>query len=39
IKGYIIATPKRDHKFLGKKLQEKKLEYSNYQSLLTKSTL
>lgn len=24
IKGYIIATPKRDHKFLVKKLQEKK---------------
>lgn len=25
IKGYIIATPKRDHKFLVKKLQEKRL--------------
>ncbi len=36
IKGYIIATPKRDHKFLVKKLQEKEIDYSNYQSLLTK---
>ncbi|MED2497589.1 DUF2621 family protein, partial [Bacillus thuringiensis] len=36
IKGYIIATPKRDHKFLIKKLQEKKIDYSNYQSLLAK---
>ncbi|MCC2478850.1 DUF2621 family protein, partial [Bacillus paranthracis] len=34
----IIATPKRDHKFLVKKLQEKKIDYSHYQSLLTKST-
>ena len=38
IKGYIIATPKRDHKFLVKKLQEKQIDYSHYQSLLTKST-
>lgn len=36
IKGYIIATPKRDHKFLIKKLQEKKIDYSNYRSLLAK---
>ncbi|HDR6310085.1 TPA: DUF2621 domain-containing protein [Bacillus cereus] len=38
IKGYIIATPKRDHKFLVKKLQEKEIDYSHYQSLLTKSS-
>ncbi|AWC53285.1 DUF2621 domain-containing protein [Bacillus cytotoxicus] len=36
IKGYIIATPKRDHKFLIKKLQEKEIDYSSYQSLLAK---
>ncbi|MCI4060660.1 DUF2621 domain-containing protein, partial [Bacillus cereus] len=35
-KGYIIATPKRDHKFLIKKLQEQKIDYSNYRSLLAK---
>ncbi len=38
IKGYIIATPKRDHKFLVKKLQEKEIDYSHYESLLTKSS-
>ena len=37
IKGYIIATPKRDHKFLVKTTR-KKIDYSHYQSLLTKST-
>ena len=37
IKGYIIATPKRDHKFLVKTIR-KKIDYSHYQSLLTKST-
>lgn len=36
IKGYILATPKRDHKFLIKKLREKKIDYSRYQSLLAK---
>ncbi|MCP1124499.1 MULTISPECIES: DUF2621 domain-containing protein [Bacillus] len=36
IKGYILATPKRDHKFLIKKLKEKQIDYSRYQSLLAK---
>jgi hypothetical protein len=36
IKGYILATPKRDHKFLIKKLKEKQIDYSPYQSLLAK---
>ncbi|CAG9613484.1 hypothetical protein BACCIP111899_02699 [Bacillus rhizoplanae] len=36
IKGYILATPKRDHKFLIKKLREKQIDYSRYQSLLAK---
>ena len=35
IKGYIIATPKRDHKFLIKTTR-KKIDYSNYRSLLAK---
>jgi hypothetical protein len=30
IKGYILATPKRDHKFLKKKLEEKKIDYTMY---------
>ncbi|ATH72387.1 DUF2621 domain-containing protein [Bacillus altitudinis] len=34
IRGYIIATPKRDHKFLLKRLQEKKIDHSPYESLL-----
>ncbi|PYZ99166.1 hypothetical protein CR205_05890 [Alteribacter lacisalsi] len=32
IKGYIAATPKRDHKFLIKKLKEKKVDISLYDS-------
>lgn len=36
IKGYILATPKRDHKFLIKKLKEKQIDYSRYQSLFAK---
>ncbi|WP_026689791.1 DUF2621 domain-containing protein [Alteribacter aurantiacus] len=32
IKGYIAATPKRDHKFLVKKLREKKVDISQYES-------
>lgn len=36
IQGYIVATPKRDHKFLIKKLQEKEIDYSNYKTLLAK---
>ncbi|RNA70612.1 DUF2621 domain-containing protein [Alteribacter keqinensis] len=31
IKGYIAATPKRDHKFLVKKLREKKIDISQYE--------
>lgn len=33
IRGYIMATPKRDHKFLLKKLDEKKIDVSPYQHL------
>ncbi|MFJ5963240.1 DUF2621 domain-containing protein [Bacillus sp. NPDC093026] len=34
IRGYIMATPKRDHKFLLKCLQEKNIDYTPYKSLL-----
>ncbi|MFJ5671633.1 DUF2621 domain-containing protein [Bacillus safensis] len=34
IRGYIMATPKRDHKFLLKHLQEKNIDHSPYESLL-----
>lgn len=33
IKGYIMATPKRDHKFLLKKLDEMKIDASPYRHL------
>lgn len=33
IRGYIIATPKRDHKFLMKRLKEKQIDYSAYKAL------
>jgi hypothetical protein len=33
IKGYILATPKRDHKFLMKKLREKHIEMTPYEHL------
>ncbi|MDQ0154986.1 DUF2621 domain-containing protein [Robertmurraya andreesenii] len=33
IRGYIMATPKRDHKFLLKKLNEKKIDVGPYQHL------
>jgi hypothetical protein len=33
IRGYIIATPKRDHKFLMKRLEEKQIDYSAYEAL------
>jgi hypothetical protein len=33
IRGYILATPKRDHKFLLKKLNEKRIDVSPYQHL------
>lgn len=35
IRGYIMATPKRDHKFLIKKLNEKKIDLAPYQHLLS----
>ena len=31
IKGYIIGTPKRDHRFLRKKLAEKKIDVTPYE--------
>ena len=31
IKGYILATPKRDHKFLKKKLAEEKIDITPYE--------
>lgn len=33
IRGYIIATPKRDHKFLRKKLNEMKIDLTPYEHL------
>lgn len=33
IKGYILATPKRDHKFLRKKLQEENIDLTPYEHL------
>ena len=33
IRGYIIATPKRDHKFLKKKLLERKVNMRLYEHL------
>ncbi|WP_217585518.1 DUF2621 family protein [Lentibacillus saliphilus] len=33
IRGYIIATPKRDHKFLKKKLKQKKIDIEQYEHL------
>ncbi len=33
IRGYIMATPKRDHKFLIKKLNEMKIDIEPYQHL------
>ncbi len=34
IKGYCLATPKRDHKFLVKKLSEKNIDKSTYNQYL-----
>lgn len=34
IEGYILATPKRDHKFLIKFLDEKGIDYEKYKPLL-----
>ncbi|WP_175616088.1 DUF2621 family protein [Piscibacillus halophilus] len=36
IEGYILATPKRDHKFLIKRLNEKNIDFSSYEHLLEK---
>jgi len=33
IEGYIIGTPKRDHKFLRKKLKEKEIDVAPYEHL------
>lgn len=33
IRGYILATPKRDHKFLRKKLDEMKIDITPYEQL------
>lgn len=33
VRGYILATPKRDHKFLLKTLKEKHIDVSPYQEL------
>jgi len=33
IEGYIIATPKRDHKFLRKKMEQKKIDLTPYEYL------
>lgn len=33
IQGYILATPKRDHKFLRKKLQEMEIDATPYEHL------
>jgi len=37
IEGYIIATPKRDHKFLRKKLKLLGIDVTPYESFFTKS--
>lgn len=33
IEGYILATPKRDHKFLRKKLKQKEIDVKAYEHL------
>jgi len=33
IRGYIMATPKRDHKFLIKRLKEKNIDFKQYEAL------
>ncbi|MFZ3587810.1 DUF2621 family protein [Bacillus sp. DJP31] len=35
IRGYILATPKRDYKFLMKTLREKKIDFSSYKQLFS----
>jgi hypothetical protein len=36
IEGYILATPKRDHKWLIKTLDKKKIDYTSYKNLLSR---
>lgn len=38
IRGYIIATPKRDHKFLRKKLKEMDIDVAPYEDFFLLST-
>lgn len=38
IRGYILATPKRDHKFLRKKLKEKDIDASPYETYFSQSS-
>ncbi|PRO64456.1 DUF2621 domain-containing protein [Alkalicoccus urumqiensis] len=38
IKGYIAATPKRDHKFLRRKLQEKNIDAAPYEHYFEQSS-
>ncbi|OCS82974.1 DUF2621 family protein [Caryophanon tenue] len=38
IRGYIMASPKRDHKFLRKKLHEMDIDLSPYEHLLQDNT-
>ena len=33
IRGYILATPKRDHKFLRKKMDERRIDLNPYENL------
>lgn len=33
IRGYILATPKRDHKFLIKRLKEKNIDHRSYKAM------
>ncbi len=33
VRGYIMATPKKDHEFLVKRLKEKNIDHSSYQEL------
>ncbi|WP_238322976.1 DUF2621 family protein [Gorillibacterium massiliense] len=37
IEGYILATPKRDHKFLVQFLQDNQIDFSTYRHLLSNS--
>lgn len=37
IEGYILATPKRDHKFLRKKMNQKEIDLTPYEHLFEQS--